>query len=316
MKISVNTLLCFLGALLFSNVAESLSPRDYTFQLSPATKELTQQSVRSVFQDSNGFIWILTQEGLHKFDGYSVTRFRASNRDPASISHQSTTDIVEDSNGFLWVSTAGGGVNKYNPANHKFSSIQATTTQSDKHPLSNNIYSMYKDSDGFIWIAYEGGAGFSRFSPNTQKFDHFPPDTTAKQTRAVSFVETADKKLWILIDGLGLLQLNRQRDFENIIAVTTDVENFTGVTRFSHLMASKDGKLWISTLNGGLIKFNPNTGRFTRYTNESTRNRALSDNTVYMSIEDQSNNVWVATRSGVSVWEPESDTFTWINATN
>lgn len=297
-------------------MAESLSPRDYTFQLSPATKELTQQSVRSVFQDSNGFIWILTQEGLHKFDGYSVTRFRASNRDPASISHQSTTDIVEDSNGFLWVSTAGGGLNKYNPANHKFSSIQAATTQSDKHPLSNNIYSMYKDSDGFIWIAYEGGAGFSRFSPNTQKFDHFPPDTTAKQTRAVSFVETADKKLWILIDGLGLLQLNRQRDFENIIAVTTDVENFTGVTRFSHLMASKDGKLWISTLNGGLIKFNPNTGRFTRYTNESTRNRALSDNTVYMSIEDQSNNVWVATRSGVSVWEPESDTFTWINATN
>lgn len=297
-------------------MAESLSPRDYTFQLSPATKELSQQSVRSVFQDSRGFIWILTQEGLHKFDGYSVTRFRASNRDPDSISHQSTTDIVEDAKGFLWISTAGGGLNKYNPANHKFSSIQATTTQSDQHPLSNNIYAMYKDSDGFVWIAYEAGAGFSRFSPDRQTFDHFPPDPSAKQTRAVSFVETGDKNLWILIDGLGLLQLNRQRDLENVIAVTTGIENFTAITRFSHIMASRDGKLWISTLNGGLIKYNPTTGHFTHYSNGSTKNKALSDNTVYMSIEDQSNNIWVATRSGVSVWEPETDTFTWINATN
>jgi len=316
LKISTRTLLCLFGILLYSNAAESLSPRDYTFQLSPATKELTQQSVRSVFQDSRGFIWILTQEGLHKFDGYSVTRFRASNRDPASISHQSTTDIVEDSSGFLWISTAGGGLNRYNPANHKFSSIQATTTQSDQRPLSNNIYAMFKDSDGFVWIAYEAGAGFSRFSPDTQTFDHFPPDPTAKQTRAVSFVETSEKSLWILIDGLGLLQLNSRREFEKIIAVPTDIENFTATTRFSHLMASRDGKLWISTLNGGLIKYNPNTGRFTRYSNESTKNKSLSDNTVYMSIEDQSNNIWVATRSGVSVWEPETDTFTWINATN
>lgn len=302
--------------LVFANSAQALSPRDYTFQLSPATRELTQQSVRGVFQDSRGFIWVLTQEGLHKYDGYTVTRFRASNRDPKSISHQSTTDIVEDKSGYLWISTAGGGLNKFNPNNNTFSAIQAAQQPSSDRPLSNNIYSMFKDTKGFIWLAYETGIGFSRYSPTTGIFDHFPPEPSAKHTRAVSFAETEDGAIWILVDGLGLLQLGESRNLEDVVSVPLDTGTAISTTRFSHLMASKDGALWISSLDAGITKYEPQSRRFQHFTNHSDDKKAISDNSVYMSIEDQSKNVWVATRSGVSVWEPETETFTWINSSN
>ena len=316
MKFRINTLLCVFALLVFANSTQALSPRDYTFQLSPAARELTQQSVRGVFQDSRGFIWVLTQEGLHRYDGYTVTRFRASNRDPKSISHQSTTDIVEDKSGYLWISTAGGGLNKFNPANNTFSAIQAAQHPSSDRPLSNNIYSMFKDTKGYIWLAYEAGLGFSRYSPTTSKFDHFPPVPSAKHTRAVSFAETKDGAIWILVDGLGLLQLDESRNLENVVPVSPDTGNPISTTRFSHLMASKDGALWISSLDAGITKYEPHSGEFQQFTNHSDDRKAISDNSVYMSIEDQSNNVWVATRSGVSVWEPETETFTWINSSN
>ena len=316
MKFQISTLLCVFALVVFANSTQALSPRDYTFQLSPATRELTQQSVRGVFQDSRGFIWVLTQEGLHRYDGYAVTRFRASNRDPKSISHQSTTDIVEDKSGYLWISTAGGGLNKFNPANNTFSAIQAAQQPSSDRPLSNNIYSMFKDAKGYIWLAYEAGVGFSRYSPSTGRFNHFPPEPSARHTRAVSFAETKDGAIWILVDGIGLLQLDESRNLKNVIPVSPDTGNAISTTRFSHLMASKDGALWISSLDAGITKYEPHSGEFQQFTNHSDDRKAISDNSVYMSIEDQSNNVWVATRSGVSVWEPETETFTWINSSN
>ena len=316
MKTSIHAIIYLALIVLGSNTAQALSPRDYTLQLSPATRDLTQQSIRNVFQDSRGFIWILTQEGLHRYDGYSVTRYRASNQDPYSISHQSTTDIVEDSEGFLWVATAGGGLNRYDPATHKFTSLQSSEISNKLEPLSNNIYTLFKDKEGFVWLGYETGAGFSRFSPNDQTFEHFPPDISAKQTRAVSFAETSNGNLWILIDGLGILQLDNDRNFSKVINIPSHDGAPTSINRFSHLLAASDGNLWISSLDTGLTRYNPNTGNFSHFRSDSERSSTISDNTVYMTIEDQSKNIWVATRSGVSVWEPATKTFTWINASN
>lgn len=301
---------------MFSGQSFALSPKDYTFQLSPATRELTQQSVRTIYQDSRGFIWLLTQEGLHKYDGYTVTRFRASNRDPNSISHESTTGIAEDNEGYLWISTAGGGINRYNPTDQTFTTIKARNIPSNRHPLSNEIYTLFLDSQGDIWLGYDIGTGFSRFSPSTQTFEHFPPDQDSVASRAVSFSETPDGVIWALIDGIGILKIRQTEESIETIRVPSATNSSTPLARLSHVMTASDGSLWISSLDSGIVRFSTITEEFEYFDTSSPKGKSLSDQTVYMTMEDRSKNVWVATRSGLSVWEPESQTFTWINSTN
>lgn len=315
MKLIARLALIF-SIILFPATTSALSPRDYTFQLSPATRELTQQSVRTIYQDSRGFIWLLTQEGLHKYDGYTVTRFRASNRDPTSLSHQSTTGIAEDKEGYLWVSTAGGGLNRYDPANHTFSTIKAGSTHSHKHPLSNEIYAIFIDSQGYIWLGYDTGTGFSRFTPSTQTFEHFSLDDQSIPTRAVSFTESSDGMIWALIDGHGLLKISPTKEIIETFKISSGNDRSRAVNRLSHVMIARDGSLWISTLDSGIIKFSPTTKDFEYFDTYSSEGKSISDQTVYMTMEDRSNNIWAATRSGVSVWEPASQTFTWINSSN
>ena len=259
---------------------------------------------------------MLTQEGLHKYDGYEVTRFRASNRDPDSISHQSTTGITEDQEGYLWISTAGGGLNKYNPKNHTFTSIKAEENPSSQHPLSNEIYTIFHDSQGYIWLGYDTGTGFSRFSPSTNKFEHFPPDAGSLITRAVSFSETDDGAVWALIDGLGLLRINQTDTTIEAFEIPNGNDKSQTLTRLNHVMTASDGSLWISSLDSGIVKFSPKSKEFQYFDTGSAKDSSLSDQTVYMTMEDRSKNIWVATRSGVNVWEPESQSFTWLNATN
>ena len=301
---------------MFSSNLFALSPTDYTFQLSPATRELTQQSVRTIFQDTRGFIWLLTQEGLHKYDGYEVTRFRASNRDPNSISHQSTTGITEDSEGYLWISTAGGGLNKYDPTNHSFTAIKAAEKPSSRHPLSNEIYTIFHDSQGYIWLGYDTGTGFSRFFPSTLEFEHFFPNEGSRVTRAVSFSETEDGNIWALVDGLGLLRIDNKNAAIDTFEIPEAPDKPQSVSRLNHVMTASDGSLWISSLDSGIVKFFPYSEEFQYFNIDSTKNNTISDQTVYMTMEDRSKNIWVATRSGVNVWEPSSQSFTLFNTNN
>lgn len=69
---------------------------------------LSQSVVNCISQDSKGFIWIGTQDGLNRFDGYKFTHYKHDPKDPQSISHNNILAILEDSQGMLWIGTYGG----------------------------------------------------------------------------------------------------------------------------------------------------------------------------------------------------------------
>ena len=82
---------------------------------------LSSTLVRCIKQDKKGFMWIGTQFGLYKYDGYSFTGYFHDPDDQNSISHNWVMSILEDKAGNLWIGTYGGGLNKYNPTTEKFS---------------------------------------------------------------------------------------------------------------------------------------------------------------------------------------------------
>ena len=74
---------------------------------------LSQSSVQAIVQDSLGFLWFATQDGLNQYDGYNFKIFKHETNDSLSISDDWISALCIDQAGNLWIGTAGGGLNKY-----------------------------------------------------------------------------------------------------------------------------------------------------------------------------------------------------------
>ncbi len=308
--------LVFIIMIAVSFKGNAISPNDYNFQISPASRELSQQSIRKTFQDSQGFIWILTQEGLNRYDGYSVIKFRASNRDPNSLSHQSTTGIVEDDLGYLWISTAGGGLNKYNPANHTFQSIRAKHLPDEASPVSDTIYSIFRSSDGSIWVGYARGLGFSKFDPKSKIFTHYPPPKGIGSTRFVSFAEDPSGNLWAAVENFGIVLLSKEPDGSFSLKQAISTDNYPAISRPNHIDIDRQSNIWLSTHDSGLIKFTASNLSATYYAPEIDNVSSLPSEEVYMTMEDKSGNIWAATREGIGIYEPSLNSFVRLHRDN
>ena len=71
---------------------------------------LSQGSVNCILQDSRGFVWIGTQDGLNRFDGYTCKIYKHDPADPRTINENWVLAIAEDSVGVLWVRTMNGAM--------------------------------------------------------------------------------------------------------------------------------------------------------------------------------------------------------------
>src|SRR6478735_6592141 len=76
---------------------------------------LSQARVGAIVQDSEGFIWLGTQEGLNRYDGYTFQVFLHDPEKPRSLSHNSVQCLLVDRQQRLWVGTEGGGLNRFEP---------------------------------------------------------------------------------------------------------------------------------------------------------------------------------------------------------
>ena len=106
---------------------------------------LSQSQILCIFQDSEGYTWFGTQNGLNRFDGYSFEKFF---NDPAAtntISSNWIFDIAEDLNGVLWIGTKGG-LNKYDKFTNSFQAFVGFL------PFWGNKFSIGIDNDKYIDI--------------------------------------------------------------------------------------------------------------------------------------------------------------------
>jgi len=81
---------------------------------------LPQNSVTAIVQDDQGFLWIGTQDGLAKYDGYEFKVFRNDRNNPRSLSHNFVWNISKDEEGILWITTLGNGMTRLDPKSEAF----------------------------------------------------------------------------------------------------------------------------------------------------------------------------------------------------
>ena len=130
---------------------------------------LSQSTVNCILQDSIGFLWFGTTDGLNRYDGYSFKVYRHDSQDPNSLSDNHIMALAEDQEGVLWIATRGGGLNRYDR--------QTDTFTHDRHNPDDPgslaydwVESLYIDRDGILWAGTADG--LDRFDPERQRFVH------------------------------------------------------------------------------------------------------------------------------------------------
>lgn len=299
-------------------------------------QELSQVTIYCILQDSRGFMWFGTQDGLNRYDGYEFKIYRHIPGDNTTISDGYVMSIYEDKMGIFWIGTYDGGLNKFNPKTESFTHYKHN--KDNPNSLSHNdVRSIYEDSSGILWIATYGG-GLNKFDRNTGKFEHYTTrNSELGHDKIRCIVEDKSGILWIGTYGGGLNKFNRNsgkfehyttpnnslnqnkieciiKDKEGNLWIGTNGEGLTNfdpktkcltqpgsekfsVKRISSLYESNTGSIWIGTRGEGLYQFDPKTKRYTHYKNDS-RPHSLSNNDILSAYEDKAGVLWIGTYGG------------------
>jgi len=268
---------------------------------------LSDNSGQAVFQDSRGFLWIGTKNGLNRYDGYTFTVFKYDAETPSSVSNNNILTIEEDGDGFLWIGTFDG-LNRFDPATETFTRYQ--NIPNDPDSLSHNtITTIFQDSDGVLWIGTLDG--LDRFNPKNNGFDHFrnlPNDPASLSSNVISVIfEDSRHRLWIGTGALGIPGSGLNRFNPDTGKVTRFQHNdldptSLGSNNISAIYETPDGNFWIGTggynlLGNGIDLFNPIAGTAFHYLHDEEMQNTLSGNNIAALWGDSSGSMWISTWS-------------------
>jgi len=282
----------------FANVPEIQSPM--RFEALSSEDGLSQNTINCIFQDSRGFLWFGTQDGLNKFDGYSFEVYKTVASDSTSISHNWIWDIFEDKTGNLWIAT-WWGLNKYDPATNQFSRF--LPTERDPTSINNNRPTAIKeDKNGNLWIGTWGG-GLNFYHRENKIFNHFRYQKKDKNSLTNNFIRTlfldSSNKLWIgTWDGLCTTNLDSVNQEVLFVSYLPDPDNPFSIdgTKITSITEDFEGNIWIGTLQDGLSCFNPATRRFKNFRNQAENSVSISSNNITSVFVNSMGDLWITTQ--------------------
>ena len=321
--------LIILLSILFSSpaMAAPLVDGDSNLNLSPALGSsiqfdhltiedgLSQNAGLAIFQDSRGFLWVGTQDGLNRYDGYAFHTFKHDPENPQSISHNSILSMAEDKDGYLWIGTWGGGLNRFDPVTETF--VRYRNDPAEASSLSDDVVTSIKeDKQGVLWVGTLGG--LNRYDPEKDGFDRFThdyDDSSSLSSDAISIIfEDSLGQLWVGTGAFGMEGSGLNR-FDPVTgkAVRFRHDDSDPASLASNNIASifeaPDGTFWIATggfsLHGaGLDQFNPRTGTALHFAHNPDIPDSLSTNDLMTLWGDSSGTLWVGTwANGLSLMD-------------
>jgi ligand-binding sensor domain-containing protein len=148
-------LLIFLTA----NVAAQVRPQNLIKRWG-VKDGLSQGVVNSITQDDQSFVWLATEDGLNRFDGYTFKTFRYNPEDSKSIPDNFIQHLFKDASGNLWVSSRQGLL-EFDPYQETFSLYKHNFKNKD-HYAFNDVSHISEGSQGNLWIGWYG-SGFASF---------------------------------------------------------------------------------------------------------------------------------------------------------
>ncbi len=282
------------------SLAGALSAAERTvmrFDRISVAEGLSQSSVMAIAQDSEGFMWLATENGLDRFDGHDFTNYRQERGNPDALASDFARDIDVAPDGSLWVATDGGGLSHWNPSTNTF-----TTYRHDMNvPASiatDSIRTVMVDVSGYVWIGTRG-AGLDRLDPATGEFQHFLHDPenadSLSNDDVYAIAEGHDGAIWIgTRDGINRLDPHSG-------SVERVADDASRDSRIRSLFVDSTGMLWVGTNSFGLCRLDPGTFAVKHFLNDPQDTSSIASNRVDAIFEDSGGRLWAGTDQGLSL---------------
>jgi signal transduction histidine kinase/ligand-binding sensor domain-containing protein len=273
---------------------------------------LSQNHIMSILQDSRGFMWFGTRDGLNKYDGYKFTIYKNDPENNSSISNNFISGIAEDSKGNIWIATRGGGMNRYDKNNDRF--IQFKNDPKNSNSISSDLANgLTIDSEDNLWIFAEDG-GINYYEPVKNLFTPYRhnknDDRSLSNDNIRCAFEDSEHKLWIGSFGGGLNLFDKKT--KSFTRFRYDEKDKTSLSNDNVVTIFEDSKqrLWIGTVGGGLDLFDRSTGKFRRFIHDKFNPNSILSDVVFALNEDNVGNIWIGTENGgLSIYNPVTEIF-------
>lgn len=215
---------------------------------------LSSSQVRCLLEDSRGFIWVGTLDGLNRFDGYHFRVFKPDERKEGYISSNNIYDLAEDPQGRIWVATLKGGLNMYDPRTERFSSWRHDPEDS-LSISSDEVIAVHFDKGGQAWVGTSKGLDKIVETDSGLQFIHIDLLATAPDSkrRSVYLIESDPAGFLWLGSGIGLIRLDPEGGSLCNYSRLSDYQTgwSTGVLRSTHWL--EDGSAYFGTGNEGFF---------------------------------------------------------------
>lgn len=239
-KLLLLTLLLALQATSFS--------QNYRINHYTVNQGLSQSVIYSLYQDSRGFIWVGTQDGLNRFDGYSFIKYIQTPSDTNSLSDNWVYSIAEDRNGDLWIGTRRG-LCMYNYALNNFSRY-AHNPDYQNDPYRDNVYGCAVSKEGKIYTNTPPLVNV--FDPKSKKLTHYMNSIGANQKveeRSLPIIIDEDGIVWAATtSGLARFDTKTEKftNFQNSPSIKSSISNNSILALFE----DNQNRIWIGTKSG------------------------------------------------------------------
>lgn len=234
---------------------------------------LANSQINSIYQDSNGFMWISTENGLSRFDGINFSTFRSDRSLPTSIASNMVLTTFEDSHKVFWVGTSAG----LQIFNSEYNSFTEVPLVSEAYPQSgqhiSSITEISADEQNKILVTTSGDKIFILDSV-THEMDTELQNAinTALQSDFVngSFVDSQNR-LWLALEDGGLMVYDPET--RNIVSDIwgKGMEEIMGDTFTTFVEDERSGNIFIGSFNNGVLIYDTRTGKIRRAADKSAR---------------------------------------------
>ena len=272
--------------------------------------DISQHTIRSIFEDRDGNIWIGTHgDGIYMIgsEEKKFTKIQSKKFLKSAESYVSFYGLCNDEDGFIWVGTDGEGIYKLRDDGEI---VRHYTADGKPGSITDDVVvTAYRDHQDNLWFGTYLN-GLFLYQKNTDSFIHFPhapsdaPAPLGNQVRLV--FEDSRKNIWVGATRGGLCVVDRDENVfryapGNPILKTIDVRA---------IEEDKDGGLWIGCYGNGLGYYVPETGQWKDYFKGLDSGPELKSNVIFAMSLDRKNRLWIGTGGGgLSVYNTDKKTF-------
>ncbi|MBX2946728.1 MAG: response regulator [Cyclobacteriaceae bacterium] len=252
---------------------------------------LSQSSVLSLLQDTKGFMWLGTRDGLNLYDAYQFTVFRNNRNDSTSIGGNYINSLAEDAEGNIWIAT-DQGLSCYHRAQGFFSSFIVPVPAT----LEGEVRKVVVDKKNEVWLGTPHGLmKFDRQSQSIIRLEKF--QTSFAGHSITSLFSDSKNNLWVGTARHGLFVLAPNRtDFRQPTLVSSP--EISGSNRIEAMAEDLSGNIWIGTYGKGLFFL---SGNISKHYHSQSKELPLVNNNIRALQCDSNGNIWVGTFDGLSV---------------